>query len=342
MSTTPLLLQALAGTEVSRPPVWMMRQAGRHLPEYMELREKYDFFTRVETPELAAEITLQPMRRYEPDAAIIFSDILVIPKALGMEVQLIPGKGPVLPHPIKSLQDVLALQRDGVADRLQHVYDALRLVRAELSPDQTLIGFAGAPWTILCYMVEGHGSKTFSEAKKFCYNQPQAAELLLNVITEATIAYCKLQIEAGAQVIQVFDSWSGLLSPEDFENYAQPYLLRISDAISEIVPVILYPKGSWYALSKFRYSSCAALGVDWTLKPQVARDLIGKELTIQGNLDPSILLTDPETVHRKTTDMIKQFGTQRYIANLGHGISPDVPPVNAKAFFDAVKSYQPS
>jgi len=320
----------------------MMRQAGRHLPEYMELRQKYDFFTRVETPELAAEITLQPMRRYEPDAAIIFSDILVIPKALGMDVQLIPGKGPVLPSPIRSLQDVLALQRDGVTERLQHVYDALRLVRAELADEQTLIGFAGAPWTILCYMVEGHGSKTFSEAKKFCYNQPQAAELLLTLITDSTIAYCKEQLKAGAQVIQVFDSWSGLLSPEDFSHYAEPYLTRISDAISELAPVILYPKGSWYALSKFRYSSCSALGVDWTLKPQVARDLIGKELTIQGNLDPSILLTDPATVERKTKEMIDQFGIQRYIANLGHGISPDVPPAHAKAFFDTVKSYQSS
>ncbi|MFW6348502.1 MAG: uroporphyrinogen decarboxylase [Cyclonatronaceae bacterium] len=336
-----LLLQALHGKDVPRPPVWMMRQAGRHLPEYMKLREKYSFFERVETPELACEITMQPIRRYKPDAAIIFSDILVVLQALGLEVTLVPGQGPRLPDPVQTPEAALALQTPDVADRLHYVMEALRLTRHELNGEAALIGFAGAPWTLFCYMVEGRGSKDFSRAKAFYWQHPEAARHALRIITETTIAYLKGQIAAGAQAVQVFDSWSGLLSPEDFTEIAYPYLKQISDAITE-VPVILYAKGSWYALEGLtQRSGAAALGVDWCITPEKARELTGGRITLQGNFDPARLLSTPEEITRLTRRMIDRFGARRYIANLGHGILPFVPIENARAFIEAVKNWTP-
>ncbi|MEO8823850.1 MAG: uroporphyrinogen decarboxylase, partial [Ginsengibacter sp.] len=235
-----LLLRALRQEKVERPPVWMMRQAGRYLPEYMKLREKYDFFTRVQTPELAAEITLQPIQQVGVDAAIIFSDILVIPQAMGVTVLMEEGKGPSLPNVIKTEKDINSLFTDGIEEKLDYVMKALSLTKQELNGQVPLIGFAGAPWTILCYMVEGKGSKTWEKAKQFCFTQPQLAHKLLQKITDATIAYLKAQTKAGADVVQVFDSWSGCLSPEDFKNFAQPYLIQIADALNDHAPVILF------------------------------------------------------------------------------------------------------
>jgi len=340
MKEKHLLLKALAGEKVERPPVWMMRQAGRYLPEYMVLRRKYDFFTRVETPELATEITLQPIDIVGTDAAILFSDILVIPQALGLEVQLIEKKGPYLPETIRSKASLDKLRVEGAAEKLQYVYDAVKLTKKELNDRVPLIGFAGAPFTILCYMVEGQGSKTFSKAKQFCFSQPELAHELLTKITDVTIAYLKGKVAAGADVIQVFDSWSGLLSPTDFKLFSQPYLERISDALSEEVPVILFPKGSWYALGELANSSASAIGVDWCLTPSQARKLAGDKVTLQGNFDPSKLLMPIPEIEKETKRMIDEFGTQRYIANLGHGITPDVPVDHAKAFVNAVKNYQ--
>src|SRR6187549_1913781 len=265
-----LLLKALRGEKVARPPVWMMRQAGRYLPDYIKIREKYDFFTRVQTPELAAEITLQPVDQVGVDAAIIFSDILVIPQALGLEVQLEENKGPVLPKVIKTQEDIDALQVDGAADRLHYVMDALALTKKELNGRVPLIGFAGAPWTILCYMIEGKGSKTWDKAKQFAYTQPELAHRLLQKITTITIDYLKAQVKAGADMVQVFDSWAGSLSPEDFKIFAQPYLLQIADALKEDAPVILFPKGTWYALEDLSKSAASAIGLDWTVSPQQA------------------------------------------------------------------------
>src|SRR5665213_1913041 len=243
-----LLLRALRKEKVERPPVWMMRQAGRYLPEYIKLREKYDFFTRVQTPELAAEITIQPIDIIGVDAAIIFSDILVIPQAMGLEVLMEEGKGPLLPHVIKTEKDINSLFTEGVEEKLSYVTKALSLTKKELNGRVPLIGFAGAPFTILCYMVEGKGSKTWEKAKQFCFTQPNLAHQLLQKITGTTIRYLKEQVKSGADVIQVFDSWSGCLSPGDFKMFAQPYLIQIADALKDIVPVILFPKGSWYAL----------------------------------------------------------------------------------------------
>lgn len=334
-----LLLRALRGETVERPPVWMMRQAGRYLPEYMVLRAKYDFFTRVQTPELACEITLQPIDIIGPDAAIIFSDILVIPQALGVKVLLEESKGPVLPDTISTQADIDRLEVAGAAERLDYVCQAISMTKKALNDRVPLIGFAGAPFTILCYMVEGKGSKNFDKAKQFCFAQPQLAHALLQKITDATISYLKAQVAAGADCLQIFDSWSGMLSPADFDLYAMPYLRQIAEALSPLCPVILFPKGSWYALPQILESGAAAVGVDWTISPKYARILTGNKLTIQGNFDPIKLLTTPAQIKREVTDMINAFGPQRYIANLGHGILPHVPVDNARAFVDAVKEY---
>ena len=334
-----LLLRALKKETVERPPVWMMRQAGRYLPDYMKLKTKYDFFTRVQTPELACEITLQPVDQVGVDAAIIFSDILVIPQAMGIEVLMEEGKGPSLPNVIKNQKDIDALITDNVEENLNYVMKALSLIKQELNGRVPLIGFAGAPFTILCYMVEGKGSKTWEKAKQFCFTQPQLAHQLLQKITDITIKYLKAQTKAGADVVQVFDSWSGILSPADFKTFVQPYLLQIADALKDDAPVILFPKGSWYALKDLSTSSASGLGIDWCIAPQYARELTGNNVTLQGNFDPAKLLLPIPEIKKAVHEMIDAFGMQNYIANLGHGITPNIPVDNAKAFVEAVKEY---
>jgi uroporphyrinogen decarboxylase len=335
-----LLLRTLKGEQVERPPVWMMRQAGRYLPQYMELRKKYTFFERVENPELACEITLQPIDEIGPDAAIIFSDILTVPQALGIDVDLVKGKGPVMENPIKTVDDAFAILAEDIPDKLNHVMEAITLTRKELGGRVPLIGFAGAPWTLFCYMVEGEGSKNFAKAKKFLFQHPDATRHVMNELTKATIDYLQAQIEAGAQVVQVFDSWAGLLSPEDFNVWAMPYLMEICDAIKE-VPVILFAKGSWYALERLGYkSSASALGLDWTITPEYAREATGNNKVLQGNFDPTKLFLPIDELKRQVTRMIDRFGTQRYIANLGHGILPNIPVDHARAFVDTVKEYE--
>jgi uroporphyrinogen decarboxylase len=335
-----LLLKALRGEVVERPPVWMMRQAGRYLPDYIKLREKYDFFTRVQTPELATEITLQPIDQVGVDAAIIFSDILVIPQAMGVEVLMEEGKGPSLPRTIKTQADIDSLITTGVEDSLGYMYAALKLTKKELNGRVPLIGFAGAPWTILCYMVEGKGSKTWDKAKQFAYTKPALAHQLLQKITDITILYLIEQVKAGADTVQVFDSWAGSLSPADFKIYAQPYLFQIATALKPYAPVILFPKGSWYALQDITGSDASGVGIDWCITPQMARQLTNNSITIQGNFDPAMLLAPIPEIKSAVTKMIAAFGTQRYIANLGHGITPNVPVDHARAFVDAVKEYK--
>ena len=279
------LLRTLRKETVERPPVWMMRQAGRYLPDYLKLKAKYDFFTRVQTPELACAITLQPIDQVGVDAAIIFSDILVIPQAMGLEVLMEEGKGPSLPKVIETQKDIDALITGGAEESLKYVYDALSLTKKELNNRVPLIGFAGAPWTILCYMIEGKGSKTWEKAKQFAYTQPLLAHQLLQKITTITISYLKLQAKAGADTVQVFDSWAGALSPADFKTFAQPYLIQIADALKDDVPVILFPKGSWYALKELSESSASGIGIDWCIAPEFARQLTGNKIVLQGNFD---------------------------------------------------------
>jgi len=340
MLKNDLLLKTLRKEKVPRPPVWMMRQAGRYLPPYIELRKKYDFFTRVQTPELACEITLQPVDCIGVDAAIIFSDILVIPQALGMTVLMEEGKGPLLPTTIKTLNDIEKLDEEGITEKLDYVLKALTLTKKELNNRVPLIGFAGAPFTLLCYMIEGKGSKGFEKAKAFCFTQPELADCLLRKITRATISYLRGQAQAGADVVQVFDSWSGLLSPEDFGRFASPYLLEIADALAPHVPVILFPKGSSYALrSLSQHQSVSGIGIDWSIRPEAARRETQNNVVLQGNFDPSKLSMPPAEIKKEVTKMIKAFGIQSYIANLGHGILPHIPVDHAKAFVDAVKEY---
>lgn len=335
-----LILRALRGEIVERPPVWMMRQAGRYLPEYIRLREKYDFFTRVQTPELATEITIQPVDIIDVDAAIIFSDILVIPQAMGIEVWMEEGKGPSLPKTITTKEDIDALNTNDVEENLKYVLDALSMTKNELNGRVPLIGFAGAPWTILCYLVEGKGSKTWDKAKQFAYTSPSLAHSLLQKITDITISYLRAQIKSGADLVQVFDSWAGSLSPEDFKNFAQPYLVQIADALKEEAPVILFPKGAWYALEDLSESSARGIGIDWTITPRFARELTKNKITLQGNFDPAKLLAPIPQIKKWVREMVDEFGTRRYIANLGHGITPNVPVDHAKAFVEAVKEYE--
>jgi len=334
-----LLLRTLKGEQVERTPVWMMRQAGRYLPEYMVLRNKYGFFERCQTPELACEITIQPVNIVGVDAAILFSDILVVPQAMGLEVQLIESKGPVLPDPIKTANDLNRVRVPDVNETLGYVFDAIRLIKQELNGRVPLIGFAGAPWTILCYMVQGKGSKTFDEAKAFCYTQPALAHQLLQMITDTTIAYLKAQVAAGADTIQVFDSWGGLLSPHDFENISLQYIRQIVAALKDDVPVIVFAKGAWHSLKEMADTGAAGLGIDWCIKPEIARQFAGSNITLQGNFDPAKLLSPIPVIQQEVKTMIKAFGTHRYVANLGHGILPNVPVDHARAFVDTVKEF---
>ncbi len=335
-----LLLRTLRGETVERPPVWMMRQAGRYLPEYMVLREKYGFFERCQTPELACEITIQPIDIVGVDAAILFSDILVVPQAMGLEVQLIESKGPFLPDPIKTINDLSRVRVPDVNETLPYVFDAIKLIKQELNGRVPLIGFAGAPWTLLCYMVQGKGSKTFDEAKAFCYTQPAAAHKLLQMITDTTITYLQKQIEAGADVVQLFDSWGGLLSPADFEEFSLRYMRQIVAAVKDMAPVIVFAKGAWHGLEAMAETGAAGLGIDWCITPQMARKLAGPDIILQGNFDPAKLLSPIPVIQKEVKQMLAAFGGQKHIANLGHGIIPNIPVDHARAFVDTVKEYQ--
>ena len=336
-----LLLQALDGKTLRRPPVWMMRQAGRYLPDFMKLKEKYDFFTRCQTPELASEITVMPIDQIGTDAAILFSDILVVPQAMGVEVQMKPDFGPWLPNPIRSQADVDRVETPDVNDRLHYVMEAITHTLERLDNRVPLIGFAGAPWTIFCYMIQGQGSKTFDKAKAFCFSQPESAHKLLQKITDTTIAYLRAKHKAGVHVVQLFDSWGGVLSPDDYTTFSWQYSNQIINALGDDVPVILFAKGCWYALHEMAQSKAKALGVDWTCTARNARYLTGGQMTLQGNFDPARLLSPIAEIEKQTRNMIEQFGTTNYIANLGHGILPNIPVDHAKAFVDTVKSYQP-
>lgn len=340
MIKNDLFLRALKGETVERPPVWMMRQAGRYLPEFMALKEKYDFFTRCKTPELAAEITVQPIRIVKPDAAILFSDILVIPQAMGIEVELKDNIGPFLPNPIRSAADVERVYIPDIQDTLGYVMDAIKLTKEMLNNEVPLIGFAGSPWTIFCYAVEGKGSKSFDKAKVFAFSQPETAHQLLQKITDTTIAYLKEKVKTGVNAVQVFDSWGGMLSPADYREYSWKYINQIVEALAPENEVIVFGKGCWFALEEMAQSQASALGVDWTCSPEMARKLTGGNITLQGNFDPTRLYTPIPKLKQMVHQMIDAFGKDKYIVNLGHGILPTVPVDHAKAFIEAVKEYK--
>ncbi len=342
MIKNDLFLRALKGETVERPPVWMMRQAGRYLPEFMEIKHKYDFFTRCQTPELASEITVQPIRRYGMDAAILFSDILVIPQAMNIHVEMKPNFGPYLPNPIRNQKDLDSVIIPDIQDTLGYVMDAIKATKEKLNDEIPLIGFAGSPWTILCYCVQGQGSKNFDKAKELCFTNPVVAHSLLQKITDTTIAYLKAKVESGVDAVQVFDSWGGMLSPTDYQEFSWQYIQQIIDALKDITPVIAFGKGCWFALDKMSKSGASALGVDWTCSPRNARYLSGGNITLQGNFDPTRLFSPPATIKKMVHKMIDEFGKDKLVVNLGHGILPNIPLDNAKAFIDAVKEYKTS
>jgi len=339
MLKNDLFLRALKGETVERPPVWMMRQAGRYLPEFRALRDKYDFFTRCRMPEIAAEITVQPIRIVKPDAAILFSDILVVPQAMNIEVEMKENVGPWLPNPIRSAADVEQVIVPNIEETLGYVMDAIKVTKEMLNDEVPLIGFAGSPWTIFCYAVEGQGSKSFDKAKGFCFSQPAAAHALLQKITDTTILYLKEKVKAGVNAVQIFDSWGGMLSPVDYQEFSWKYINQIVEALADETEVIVFGKGCWFALGEMAQSKASALGVDWTCSARNARYLSGGNITLQGNFDPSRLLSPIPTIKKMVHEMIDEFGKDKYIVNLGHGILPNIPVDHAKAFIEAVKEY---
>ena len=340
MIQNDLFLRALKGETVERPPVWMMRQAGRYLPDFMKLKAKYDFFTRCQTPELATEITVMPIEQIGTDAAILFSDILVVLQAMNIEVEMKPEVGPWIPTPIRSEKELNEVIVPDAEVALSYVIEAVKMTKQALNDQVPLIGFAGSPWTLFCYAVQGQGSKNFDKAKAFCFSQPELAHRLLQMITDTTIDYLKAKVAAGVDAVQLFDSWGGLLSPEDYNIFSWPYIQQIVTALKNDIPVIVFGKGCWFALHDMAKSGASALGVDWTCSARNARYLSGGQITLQGNFDPSRLLSPIPTIKSEVKKMIDSFGKDRYIVNLGHGILPNIPVDHAQAFVDAVKEYK--
>ncbi|NND44951.1 MAG: uroporphyrinogen decarboxylase [Xanthomonadales bacterium] len=337
-------LRALLRQDVDRTPVWIMRQAGRYLPEYREIRKQAGSFMSLCTnPELACEVTLQPLRRFDLDAAILFSDILTIPDAMGLGLYFVEGEGPKFERTIRSAADVKALPRPDPAESLAYVTDAVSLIRRELAGKVPLIGFSGSPWTLATYMVEGGSSKSFGRVKGMMYEDPEAMHALLGKLADSVTDYLNAQIAAGAQAVQLFDSWGGVLSHDRFEPFSLQYLARIVAGLDQApdgstVPVILFCKGCNGHLEAMADTGCHALGVDWTMSLQEARARVGDRVAIQGNLDPSVLLAMPAVIRQQAGDVLASFGPGNgHVFNLGHGITPDVPPEHLGALVDAVK-----
>lgn len=338
MYQNDIILRAAKGEKVERVPIWLMRQAGRILPEYKATRARAkNFIEFVKSPDLAAEVTIQPVDILGVDAAIIFSDILVIPEAMGLPYQMIEAKGPNFEKTIKTQKDIDDLHIADAGD-LDYVIQAIKLTKKDLNNRVPLIGFAGAPWTLMAYMVEGSGSKTFSQAKKFLYQQPELAHQLLEKITQSSINYLKGQIAAGVDMVQIFDSWAGVLGPEQYLEFSLKYISKICDEIEPLVPVTVFAKDAHFALADMAKLNCNTIGLDWTINPQDARIIIGHEKTLQGNADPCMLYADEKIIEATARKMVNAFGKQRYIANLGHGLYPDLDKNKVKFFIDCVKS----
>ncbi|MEW6508632.1 MAG: uroporphyrinogen decarboxylase [Bacteroidota bacterium] len=334
-----LFIKACRREPVERTPVWIMRQAGRYLPEYRAIRDKYDFITMCKTPELAAEVTIQPVDIIGVDAAIIFSDILVIPEAMGMKLEMLESKGPKLYNPIRNIEHVKKLNPVDPYKELKYVLDAVVLTKKELNGKVPLIGFAGAPWTLMTYMVEGGGSKNFSEIKKFIYNQPVAAHSLLNLLADITADYLSAIIESGANAVQIFDTWGGILSPKDFEEFSLQYIIKVISKIKRNTePVIIFAKGVHYKMMELAQCGADVIGLDWTMNITEVRSLIGNKAALQGNLDPTILYCSEDKIRSETISVLESFGKgSGHIFNLGHGILPDVKPDNLRFLVDTVK-----
>lgn len=338
MNNEHLFIKACKRQKTERTPVWIMRQAGRYLPEYREIRSKYDFLTMCKTPELASEVTLQPIDIIKTDAAILFSDILVIPEAMGMPLEIVEAKGPVLDDPIRSARDLARLNTDGLLHRLQYVFDAVKLTKERLDGRVPLIGFSGAPWTLACYMVEGSGSKNFDIVKQFIYTEPDAAHRLLKLLADQVIKYLNAKIVAGCDAVQIFDTWAGILSAGDLKEFSLDYINYICENLETGGrPVIVFAKGIANP-ADISETKCDVIGVDWTRNiGDVKRDL-KQPKALQGNLDPCVLFAPKEIIKRETQRILDSYGSEPgHIFNLGHGILPKTPVDNVKYFVECVK-----
>jgi len=344
-----LLLRALLREPTERRPIWLMRQAGRYLPEYRATRAKAGTFMAMCTnPEIACEVTLQPIDRYPLDAAILFSDILTIPHAMDVGLEFEAGEGPKIARPVRSAADVDKLIIPDPARELRYVVDAVALIRRELAGRVPLIGFAGSPWTVATYMVEGGGSKTFGRIKRMMYEAPALLHRLLAVLSRATISYLNAQIAAGAQAVMVFDTWGGVLTPAQYEEFSLRYMAQIVDSLTRQadgrrVPNIVFTKGGGAWLAKIAAIGCDAVGVDWPAALASARHAVRGRVAVQGNLDPSALFAPPDTLRAETLRVLESYGSgPGHVFNLGHGITPDVDPENVAVLVDTVRSYVPA
>lgn len=336
-----LIIRAANGGDIERYPVWLMRQAGRILPEYRAVRKKLSGFKElVKSPEFAAEVTIQPVDILNVDAAIIFSDILVVPEAMGLNYEMIEKKGPYFEKTIRSNNDLSCIEKEfDIEDRLGYVSQAIKITKKELNSRVPLIGFAGAPWTIFCYMTEGEGSKTFSKARKILYTNPILAHELLDSITEVTIKYLKLQISSGVNIVQVFDSWAGILGKDQYVEFGLKYINKIADAITE-VPLTIFAKGAYNSILEISAMNCNTIGADWNMNINKVRSIVGESKTIQGNLDPCVLYSSHSEIEKLTNKMLDSFKSRRHIVNLGHGVYPDMDPEKVKTFIKTVKNYE--
>ena len=337
------LLKALRREPVDATPVWVMRQAGRYLPEYRQTRaEAGDFLTLCKTPELACEVTLQPLRRFELDAAILFSDILTIPDAMGLGLTLNEGIGPKFSNPIQSLADIEKLPELDMDKDLGYVSDAVRMIRKELNAMVPLIGFSGSPWTLATYMVEGGGSKEFRLVKSMMHDQPGTAHQLLQKNTDAIISYLKAQVAAGVQALMLFDTWGGVLSTPDYETFSLDYMAQIVHALkadenTKTIPLTLFTKGGGNWLEKIADTGCDAVGLDWTISIEAAYERIGDRVALQGNMDPTVLYAGDQKVRQEATRILNEFGDKPgHVFNLGHGIHPQINPERVKTLVDTV------
>lgn len=339
-------LKALMRQPVDRTPVWMMRQAGRYLPEYRATRARAgDFMSLCKNTELACEVTLQPLERYELDAAILFSDILTIPDAMGLGLYFEEGEGPKFRKPVRTEADIEQLKVVDTASDLSYVTDAVTMIRRELQGRVPLIGFSGSPWTLATYMVEGQSSRDFARAKTMLYTRPELMHQLLDKLALSVIDYLNAQIVAGAQVVQIFDTWGGALSHAAYQEFSLAYMQKIvsgliKQADGRDVPVILFTKGGGLWLEAMADTGCQGLGLDWTMDIGVAKARVGDRVALQGNMDPAVLRADPATIEREVQRILASFGQgSGHIFNLGHGITPDIDPEHAKVFIEAVHKF---
>ncbi len=341
-----VFIRSLQRKSVERTPVWVMRQAGRYLPEYRQVREKAgDFLSLCKNPDLACEVTLQPLRRFALDAAILFSDILTIPDAMGMGLHFIEGEGPCFANPLRTITAIEQLRVPNAAQDLAYVMEAVRVIRREMPTDLPLIGFSGSPWTLACYMVEGSSSRDFKKILRLMYEEPDAAHILLKKLTQAVCDYLEEQVLAGVNALMVFDTWGGILSTPNYLDFSLCYMRTIVQHIKmkyPLIPIILFTKGGGQWLEPLANTGCDALGLDWTCSLSTARKKVGDRVALQGNLDPTVLLTNPECIRAHVKQVLDSYGQgSGHIFNLGHGITPDVLPENMQAMIEAVHEFSP-